>query len=111
MIGILGSGKFFGMAAVAVRWSSCITAGVAPGAQCVGMNPGQREGGQRMVKGCILPVVRIVAHLAVLGKRLGLVIFCTIVLNLVTGDTFRLGIQYSPLVTGRALGDGRMPAG
>ena len=64
-----------------------------------------------MVEIWIEPVVRIVAH-GTIGRELGShMIFGTILLNLVTGNTFRLGRSCVPDVTGRTLHNSRVSPG
>ena len=75
------------------------------------MHPGQRETGSGMVKGSVKPVVCIVAHLAVYGIHLSLMVLCTIVLYLVARDAIGFGIEYGSLVARGALGNNRMSAG
>ena len=69
------------------------------------MNTGKREVRSRVVKVSVQPVIRVVAHGAVNRILLGFVIFCSIILNLVTGNTIGWRIKYRSFVAGRALGN------
>ena len=111
MIWILGSSIVCCVAGVAISWSSSEACGVALGAGCRGMNAGQREVSCRMVKVRIQPIIRVVAHRAVNRELLGLMIFRPVILNLVTSNTIRWGIEYRSLMTRGALGNSRMSAG
>ena len=99
------------MAGVAISWSTGEACGVALGTGRGSMNTGKREVCGSVVKVRVQPVIRVVAHGAINGVLLGLMIFCSVVLNLVTGDTIRWGIQYSSFVAGRALGNSDVSAG
>ena len=70
-----------------------------------GMNASQWKARRGMIEVRIQPVVGVVAHRAINRINLGFMIFCAVILNLMTGDTFRWGVQYSSFVAGRALGN------
>ena len=93
------------MAGVTIRWSAGEACGVALGADSGSMNTRQREVRSRVVKVSVQPVIRVVAHGAVNRILLGFVIFCSIILNLVTGNTIGWRIEYRSFVAGRALGN------
>jgi hypothetical protein len=76
-----------------------------------GMNASQWKARRGMIEVRIQPVVGVVAHRAINRINLGFMIFCAVILNLMTGDTFRWGVQYSSFVAGRALGNSRMSTG
>ena len=111
MVRALRSGIICCVAGVTSSWSSGEACGVALGTGRGSMNTGKREVCGSVVKVRVQPVIRVVAHGAINGVLLGLMIFCSVVLNLVTGDTIRWGIQYSSFVAGRALGNSRMSTG
>ena len=111
MVRALGSGIACCVAGVAISWSTGEACGVALGTGRGSMNTGKREVCGSVVKFRVQPVIRVVAHGAINGVLLGLMIFCSVVLNLVTGDTIRWGIQYSSFVAGRALGNSDVSAG
>ena len=110
VIWILGSGEVRGMAGVTIRWSSSEACGVALGADGCGMNAGQWEARSGMIEVRIQPVIGVVAHRAINRVLLGFVIFCSVVLNLVTSDTIGWGIQYRSLMARRALGNSGVSA-
>ena len=99
------------MAGIAIRWCSGEACGVALGTSGRGMNAGQREVSCRMVKVRIQPIIRVVAHRAVNRILLGFMVFCSVILNLMTGDTIGWRIEYRSLMTRGALGNSRMSAG
>ena len=75
------------------------------------MNTRQWEGRRCVVKACIQPIIRVVAHGAINWVLLRFMIFCSIILNLVTGDAIGWCIQYRSLVARGALGNSRVTAG
>ena len=111
MVRVLRCSKVRGVAGVAIGWCSSKSCGVALGTGCGSMNAGQREVSCRVVKVRVQPVIRVVAHGAVNRILLGFVIFCSIILNLVTGNTIGWRIEYRSLVARGALGNTGVSAG
>ena len=111
MVRVLRSSEVRSVACIAIRWSSSKACGVALGAGGCGMNTDEREVCGCVVKACIQPVIRVVAHGAVNRILLGFVIFCSIILNLVTGNTIGWRIEYRSLVARRALGNSGVSTG
>ena len=64
-----------------------------------------------MVKVRIQPIIRVVAHRAVNRILLGFMVFRPVILNLVTSNTIRWGIEYRSFVARRALGNSGVSAG
>ena len=75
------------------------------------MNTGKREVRSRVVKVSVQPIIRVVAHRAVNRILLGFMVFCSVILNLMAGNTISRGVQYRSLMTRGALGNSRMSAG
>ena len=86
------------MAGVTICWSAGEACGVALGTGGSGMNTGQREVRSCVVKVSVQPIIRVVAHRAVNRVLLGLMIFRPVILNLVTSDAIRWGVEYRSLV-------------
>ena len=99
------------MAGVTIRWSSSKACGVALGTGRGSMNTGKREVSRCVVKISIQPVIRVVAHGAVNRILLGFVIFCSIILYLMTSNAIGWRIEYRSLVARGALGNSRVSAG
>ena len=99
------------MASITIGWSSSEACGVTLGADGGNVNAGQWEVRCRVVKSRVQPVIRVMAHGAINRVLLGFVIFRSVILNLVTGDAIRWGIEYRSLMTGGALGNSRVSAG
>ena len=86
------------MAGVTIRWCPSEACGVALGTGGCGMNTGKREVRSRVVKVSVQPVIRVVAHGAVNRILLGFVIFCSIILYLMTSNAIGWRIEYRSLV-------------
>ena len=93
MVRIYGSGIVGGMAGVTIARRSCKTCSVALGTGGSSMNTGQREVRGCVVKACIQPIIQVVAHRAVYRVLLGFVILRSVILNLMTSDAIRWGIE------------------
>ena len=111
MVRVLRSSEVRSVACIAIRWSSSKACGVALGAGGCGMNTDEREVCGCVVKACIQPVIRVVAHGAVNRILLGFVIFCSIILYLMTSNAIGWRIEYRSLVARGALGNSRVSAG
>ena len=110
MIWTLRCGIICCVAGVTISWCSGEACGVALGAGGGSMNAGKREVSRCVVKACIQPVVRVVAHRAINRILLGFMIFGAVILNLMTSDAIRWGIEYRSLMTRGALGNSRVAA-
>ena len=99
------------MAGVTICWSAGEACGVALGTGGSGMNTGQREVRSCVVKVSVQPIIRVVAHGAVNRILLGFVIFCSIILYLMTSNAIGWRIEYRSLVARGALGNSRVSAG
>ena len=99
------------MAGVTIRWCPSEACGVALGTGGCGMNTGKREVRSRVVKVSVQPIIRVVAHRAVDWVNLSLMIFRSVILNLMTSDAISRGIEYCSFVARRALGNSRVSAG
>ena len=86
------------MAGVTIRWCSGEASGVALGASGCRMNTREWEVRCCVVKISIQPVVRVVAHRAINRILLGFMIFGAVILNLMTSDAIRWGVEYRSLV-------------
>ena len=98
MIWALRCGIICCVAGVTIRWGSGKACGVALGTGRGSMNTGKREVSRCVVKISIQPVVRVVAHRAVNRVLLGFMVFCSVILNLMTSDAIRWGVEYRSLV-------------
>ena len=110
MVRVLRCSKVRGVAGVTISWCSGEACGVALGAGGGSMNAGKREVRGCMVKACIQPVIRVMAHGAIYRVLLGFMILGSVILYLMTSDAISRGIEYCSLVAGRALGNSRVPA-
>ena len=111
MIWALRCGIICCVAGVTIRWGSGKACGVALGADRGSMNTGKREVRSRVVKVRIQPVIRVVAHGAVNRVLLGLMIFRSVILYLMTSNAIGWRIEYRSLVARGALGNSRVSAG
>ena len=110
MIWALRCGIICCVAGVTIRWGSGKACGVALGTGGCGMNTDEREVCGSVVKVRVQPVIRVVAHGAINRVLLGLMIFRPVILNLVTSNTIRWGIEYRSLMTRGALGNSGVSA-
>ena len=98
MIWTLRCGIICCVAGVTISWCSGEACGVALGAGGGSMNAGKREVRGCMVKACIQPVIRVMAHRAVNRVLLGFMILGSVILYLMTSNAIGWRIEYRSLV-------------
>ena len=86
------------MASITVSRSSSKACGVALGTYRGSMNASEWKVRGCVIKVSIQPVVRVVAHRAINRVLLGFMVFCSVILNLMTSDAIRWGVEYRSLV-------------
>ena len=111
MIWALRCGIICCVAGVTIRWCAGEACGVALGTGRGSMNTGKREVRGSVVKACIQPVIRVMAHGAIYRVLLGFMILGSVILYLMTSDAISRGIEYCSFVARRALGNSRVSAG